>query len=659
MVGVQQPPSPPAPSQATTPQTAVKPPAAAAATDPIAEAYFQFMLGRYREARGNVEGAIAAYRKARELDPKSAEIPAELASLYARQSRVREAVESAEQALKLDPAHGGAHAVLGSISAELAEQEQTSEADKPGAAPTNLSRGIDHLEAAYKSMGDRTPPGLRLALARLYVKRQLYEKAIPALRALLADEPFMPEAISLLADSYSTTGKTREALELLKDAVAEDPDFYGLLGDAYDKAQRFSDAADAYAQASAREPADQDLKIKWAYALMNSGGDAELKQARRMLGDVVKLNPANGWPLYLLSQAQRETGDLDGAEQSARRLIASAPDRAWGPHALAQVLEQRRDYKKVVAALEPLVTKETAGREADVSLLLTHLGFAYLELGLFDQAIATFERAQTLSPEDPSLRMYFLQALIAAKRYDQALAFVRELRQKDARNLRLARLEAEALRGTGKVDEGAALLMGVAGAGSANPDSAVELAEYYAGAQRYAEAARVLKTQMPRSPDDLTLQFQYGAMLEKQKQFGDAEKIFRQILAKDPKHGPTLNYLGYMMADRGERLTEALSLIKRAIDLDPHNGAYIDSLGWAHFKLNQLDLAEKYLKQAADQLPRDSAVQVHLGDLLSRRGRPNEAIEAWKRALAGDGESIDRAEVERKMKSAQEKATRR
>ncbi len=661
MLGVQQ-----APPRSPSPQATV-PPATSKATksteapapDPVAEAYFQFMLGRNLESRGDVDGAIAAYRKAMELDPKSAELPAELAALYARQSRMRDAIDAAEAALKINPAHGGAHAVLGSIYAELAEHEDPGAAAKAPGTPSNLSIAIGHLEAAFKAEGDLTPPGLRVGLARLYLKSKNYDTCISTLRNLLADEPYMPEAVSLLAEVYTTAGRSADALELLKDAVAQNPDFYGALGDAYDKAQRFSDAADAYGKASAEDPSDQDVKTKWAFALMNAGGPIRMVQARTKLAEIVRLNPNSGWPLYLLSQAQRDTGELDAAEQSARRLMAIAPNRAWGPHALAQVLEQRREYQKVVDALGPLVAKAGTGRESDTSLLLTHLGFAYLELGRPGEAVSSFERAQAQTPDDATLGTYLIQALVAAKQYDRALKLVREKRQKDDKDLRLVRLEAEALRGAGKVDEGAALLKSLQDPGRTEPDGAFALAEYYASAQRYAEAADVLKAQVARTPDNLNVQFQYGAMLEKQKRFAEAEKVFRQVLARDPQHGPTLNYLGYMLADRGERLPEALALIKRAVEVDPHNSAYIDSLGWAHFKLNQLDLAEKYLKQAADLLPRDSAVQEHLGDLLSRRGRHEEAIEAWKRALAGDGDSIDRAAIERKVRAAQEKATRR
>jgi tetratricopeptide (TPR) repeat protein len=181
------------------------------------------------------------------------------------------------------------------------------------------------------------------------------------------------------------------------------------------------------------------------------------------------------------------------------------------------------------------------------------------------------------------------------------------------------------------------------------------LGEYYASARRYSEAAAVLSRARQRFPDDVDVLFQFAAMLERQKLATEAERVFRDVIARDPAHAAALNYLGYMMVDRQSRLPEAVSLIKRAVALEPYNGAYLDSLGWAYLKLGQLDEAEKHLKVAAAQLPRDSAVQDHWGDLLAKRGRHAEAVGVWKRALDGDGESIDRKVIEQKIKKSADK----
>jgi tetratricopeptide (TPR) repeat protein len=110
-----------------------------------------------------------------------------------------------------------------------------------------------------------------------------------------------------------------------------------------------------------------------------------------------------------------------------------------------------------------------------------------------------------------------------------------------------------------------------------------------------------------------------------------------------------------MLAERGERLDEAVKLIHRALEVDPNNAAYLDSLGWAYFKLDRMDLAEGHLRRAAEQMTTNSVVQDHFGDLLYKLGRYREAVEAWQRALAGDGADIERTAIERKLRQAREK----
>jgi tetratricopeptide (TPR) repeat protein len=124
-----------------------------------------------------------------------------------------------------------------------------------------------------------------------------------------------------------------------------------------------------------------------------------------------------------------------------------------------------------------------------------------------------------------------------------------------------------------------------------------------------------------------------GSIYERQKKYDQAEQAFRQVLQEDPNNSMTLNYLGYMLADRNTHLEEALTLIKRAIDLDPQNGAYLDSLGWAYFKLGNYDQAEENLRRAADKSPNDATIQDHLGELYARTNRFKLAATHWERAL--------------------------
>jgi tetratricopeptide (TPR) repeat protein len=121
-----------------------------------------------------------------------------------------------------------------------------------------------------------------------------------------------------------------------------------------------------------------------------------------------------------------------------------------------------------------------------------------------------------------------------------------------------------------------------------------------------------------------------------------------------------LNYLGYMMADRGEKLDEAFGMIKKAVDLEPANGAYLDSLGWAYFRLGKYDLAEDNLIKASQhQMGSDPTVQEHLGDLYQKTGRLKLAATHWERAIDEWNKTVQPevdqealAKVQKKLESA-------
>jgi tetratricopeptide (TPR) repeat protein len=622
-----------------------------------AEAYFQFLLGRHLESEGNAAGAMKAFSEAARLDPTSAEIRVEIASLHARENRLVEATAMAEAALKLDPRNAGANRLLGFIHADAAQVEESMAAFGAGAG-ASAARAAGYLENARRNL-EMPDPAVDMVLGRIYIRSGASDKAIPVLSQLVVDQPGQPEPVNLLLQAYLQAGRTAEAAGLLEAVAGLQPQFLPMLAELYERQRRWADAARAYERAVERMPRNLELRTRLAAVLLSDGGDAQVGRALDLLQQIRRESPADRRVLYLLAQAQREAGKLDDAEATARQLLAVAPGWPTGAYVLGVVLGQKQQYRGVVETLEPVVGASAPAPASDTGgdLLpaLLQLGFAYLELGDADRARSTFERAQKMSPGNPTVELYLIEAQLAAKRYAEAVALARKARSGQPGSQRLLRLEAEALRQDGKGDEGAALL---ADALATRPDevaSYTALAEFEAARARYDAALAVLARAAEKFPGDLTVSFVAGSVYERQKRFADAERKFRDVLAKDPLHAPTLNYLGYMLADRGERFDEAVGYIKRALAADPHNAAYLDSLGWAYFRQSKLDLAEENLSKAAAQRGRDSAIQDHYGDLLFKLNRYQDAASAWQRALDGDGEQIDRGAIDKKLRLAREK----
>jgi Flp pilus assembly protein TadD len=166
------------------------------------------------------------------------------------------------------------------------------------------------------------------------------------------------------------------------------------------------------------------------------------------------------------------------------------------------------------------------------------------------------------------------------------------------------------------------------------------------------QALAVLEPTAKAFPRDTATQLALADLYKDAGRASDAERTLRQFIDLEPGNAPVLNHLGYMLAEGGRQLDEAVRLVQRALDIDPGNPFYLDSLGWAYFRRGELDQAEKYLTPAAAQLPTNAEVQDHLGDLLARRGRWQDAVTAWMRALEGDSGEVNRASLEKKIQDA-------
>jgi tetratricopeptide (TPR) repeat protein len=153
------------------------------------------------------------------------------------------------------------------------------------------------------------------------------------------------------------------------------------------------------------------------------------------------------------------------------------------------------------------------------------------------------------------------------------------------------------------------------------------------GLERWQEVERATAAALERFPEERDLLFTRAAALERLDREAESEEIFRSLLDSDPGDAASANYLGYMWADAGRNLEEALALVSRAVALDPENPAYLDSLGWVHYRLSDLDQAAYWLRRAVASGGRDGTILAHLGEVLLERGELEEARRLLERAL--------------------------
>ena len=366
-----------------------------APAEPAPTAGYYFLLGRHLEMEGKLDEAIAAHKQAIGLEPASAELKAELAALYARQDRALDAVTMAEAALKHDPANLEANRILGSVYAALAEQRTPL---RPGEDVSQYpALAVAALEKASRdATGDL---GLNLLLGRMYVQLRAFDKAIPPLRRIIDDQPAYSEAAWLLAVALENTGQPEAAIDVLRGALEYNPRFFrGQLrvAELNEKLGKWGEAADAYARAQQLNiRMTVELMPRRAAALINAGKAGE---ARDLLKPLAAAAQADAGVLYLYAVAQRQSKDLEGAEETAKRLRAAAPTDPRTMYVTAQILEQKGDFEGAEKSLREILARDPADATA-----LNFLGYMFAERGArLDEAVDLVQRALKIEPDNPS-----------------------------------------------------------------------------------------------------------------------------------------------------------------------------------------------------------------------------------------------------------------
>lgn len=625
--------------------------AATAQIDPKAQALYEFMMARRLESEGDAAGALASLERARKLDPQSGEISAEIAGYYLRQEKPAEAVAAAEQALKLDKDSVEAHSVLGNIYAQWAEGAAP---PPPGQTPAaTRDRAIQHLTAIQGSPLMATNPNLQMTLGRLQLRAGKPELAVPIIEKVVQQAPWAAEPLLLLYEAQATQGHVEEAEQALAQAAEINPRYSSTLGQFYERQGKWAEAASAYEAAigAARQP-NRDLQIRYAAALISSEDGAA--KARGVLAELLKTTPNDTRVLYLLSSAERSSGDTKAAEATARKILSIDPTNVGGLRALVAVQFERYDFKQVVDTVSPLLKdlSRAKGREFEGAAVLVQLGLAQQQLANWDGSIAAFTAAKSLTPRDQELDAYLVQAHLTARRFDRAEVLAREALTRDPDQPRMVRLRAQALLKAGKTAEANKLLEDGVGKAPDSREFLVGLADLYTDQNRIDDALKLLEQARQKFGDDETLTMRVANVYERGGRLPDAERELRKLMAEDPLNANAMNSLSYMLAEHGQKLAEAVDLAERALKVEPGNPAYLDTFGWALFKQGKVVEAADPLGKAAAILTGNSVIQDHHGDVLAKSGKKAEAIAAWQRALAGDLELVDRAAIEKKISAA-------
>ncbi len=287
-------------------------------------------------------------------------------------------------------------------------------------------------------------------------------------------------------------------------------------------------------------------------------------------------------------------------------------------------------------ALFSLATSMSDDQSIDVALLYVQLG---ISLGA-DQDIMYTLLGDTY--ED-------------MKRYDEALEAYGKVPVSSPLHVNAEMEQAVALQQLGRKDEALAKLKAIVAEDPKNYDAIVTLGNLYRANSDFANASTTYDQAIALlenpAPGNWRIFYYDGISHERLKQWDVAEKLFRKALALSPNEPSVLNYLGYSMIEKKINLTEALDMVKKAVELRPNDGYITDSLGWAYYQLGDYEQALVHCERAVELLPADPIIAEHLGDVYWRVGRTLEAKFQWQHAKDNKPEPEDLKRIEDKLKN--------
>jgi len=338
---------------------------------------------------------------------------------------------------------------------------------------------------------------------------------------------------------------------------------------------------------------------------------AEARGAYRQVIEQVPANQAVGIlpELYVhLAMVTERTDGLAGGLAVFVEALTACPDAAAVRAAMEQAIERTRTGEGAGGKLEKAVPAK--GRGFAYSYVLGRIAFVHQDWG---RAATELERSSAAKADFWPAYLYRCLALSEGGRVGEALAVLAEAPRRQMEP------------GTADFLQGSILLRG----------------------RRYQEARQALEQAVQAAPANIFARYELAGTYEKLGMLDEAIQMLKVNLGLKPDHADSLNALGYFLALKNAELGEAEKLVRSALEQEPDNGAYLDSLGWVLFKEGKVDEALAMLTKAAAKLA-DPVVYDHLGDVCRQRGDVEEAVRWWERALKLDAGAT---EVREKLKA--------
>lgn len=544
------------------------------------------------------------------------------ARLMQQAGRNREAIHQMRQALVYDHGNPYLHAQLGKLYAAEGLWRLAQEEAREGLA----------IEPDYV-------PALLLS-ARAAQRSGKRKRAVELCERIIALDPKRIEAYIRLAEILLDQGDKERALHVLTEMTDANPESAGgfkRLGDLYFERGEEKKAETYYRRVLQLDPSRTGT-IETLASLLESQG--RYQEAIQVFVEALETAPE--YPQYMAYMARLylKAGDRRSANAYFDQLRASSPNNA---RLIAHVYTELNMHAEAIRELNDVLEQDP---NYHFERLL--LAILYENRKEYQKAMAELAKIPVNSKLYTSAQIHMGYSLRHLKRWEEAERQLRktlEIARDDGDITRIHRILGEVHAAQKRYREGLRLLDEAIAAHPDLTDLLEAKSNLLFEAGRATEAIATLKKALEEKPRDIALWYALGALHERMGKIPESLQAMREVLEIDPNNYSALNFIGYTLADQGRDLEEAERLIRRALLLDPGNGAIIDSLGWVLYRKGDYQEALEYLQRADRVSPGEAVIIMHVGDAYRKLGQRDEAIREYRRALDTDPTGRDRTEL--------------
>ncbi|HEY0140033.1 MAG TPA: tetratricopeptide repeat protein [Thermoanaerobaculia bacterium] len=600
----------------------------------------EFLLAKEAADEGRFEEALTRMERVLAKDPSNPVLLYERALILLDAGRLDRAEQELRTVVAASPDFYDAQRMLGRVLL-----------DRSGGERGKVEDALKYLQAAYKLNPDDLSTGI--TVSQLLMSTGRVEEAEKILSVMVERAPDQRALNYNYAQVLTKLGRGNESKQYLERAVGTDPTFGPAilqLIDIYEKENEFGKAAALLQPLIEEDPLNLELQRQQAVFHLRAG---DTRSARDRFRALYTANPKDTQAAYYLAESLNDLGEYAEAAPIVESLLQANPGDPDLIASYGLTLTGLKRWDDAQKQFNLLLTVANVPENLG-TLARTQLAYIDLQKGNLGAAVETAKSAFVFR-EKPNTQAINIavESLRREKKYDQLVTLLEPLAQKFSDDPFVNARYIEALARAGRKEDAAKIAALQMKAGVRNTIAATEA---YLLVEDNAAALALLNEAVKAKPEELDLRFQLGSAYERTGDRKKAEEAFLAVLAKNPDHAPTLNYLGYMWAENGVNLERAHEMLTRAVGQEPENGAYVDSLGWVYYRLGNLDMAEKYLTEATRLTPRDSTVHDHLGDVLAKRGDRERALQSYRTAITLDPESKDVEKIRMKIAELERKS---